>query len=111
MRKISILLTSAMFTVACMGSAAAQDTKAAPAAAASIPAVPKHGCKRPDKPAESANTATQRAFRRDVDGYRECLMSYGEDMRASAKSHMDAGNAAIQEFNDFVDTVQPKKDK
>ncbi len=109
MRKIVILLTAAFFVSALGLEALAQDAKAAPAATA--PVVPKHTCKRPTKPSENAETPVQRAFRRDMDGYRECLMSYGEDMRAAAKAHMDSGNAAIQEFNDFVDTVQPKKDK
>lgn len=103
MRKLVLLL----FVSTHLATALAQDTKSA--AASGTASVPKHSCKRPEKPADTADTATQRTFRREVDGYRECLMSYGEDMRAAAKAHMDAGNAAIKEFNDYVDQVQSKK--
>jgi hypothetical protein len=70
--------------------------------------VPKHGCVRPDAPAKFENDGQQKLFVKQMDGYRDCLMAYRNDMNKVAQAHIDAANAAIEEFNSFVNTINKK---
>jgi hypothetical protein len=105
------VLTSALFAAPL---AYAQDAKPAPAvpvaptpapAAASTEKpvdVPKHSCKRPENPGKLASDRQMSQFRKEIDGYRDCLTAYRENMNKTAKAYVEAANGAIQEFNDYV---------
>ncbi len=70
--------------------------------------VPKHGCVRPDAPAKFENDGQQKIFVKQMDGYRDCLMAYRNEMNKVAQAHIDAANAAIEEFNSYVNTINKK---
>ncbi len=70
--------------------------------------VPKHNCVRPDAPAKFENDGQQKIFVKQMDGYRDCLMAYRNDMNKVAQAHIDAANAAIEEFNSYVSSINKK---
>jgi pyruvoyl-dependent arginine decarboxylase (PvlArgDC) len=82
---------------------AATAEKAAAPVAATEKAIeaPKHGCKKPENPGKLASERQQATFRKEIDGYRDCLTAYREQMNKTAKV-VEAANGAIQEFNDYV---------
>lgn len=84
----------------------AQDTKPPEKVVAST--VPKHGCARPDAPAKFESDGQQKIFVKQMDGYRDCLMAYRNDMNKVAQAHIDAANGAIEEFNSFVNAINKK---
>lgn len=89
-------------------SAIAQDSKApATPAAASAPTL-KHSCKQPDRPNQFASEDQQKAFIKDVDAYRDCLMAFRSEMNTKAKAHVEAANKAIEEFNAFAESLRKK---
>jgi hypothetical protein len=70
--------------------------------------VPKHACVRPETPAKFENEGQQKIFVKQMDGYRDCLMAYRNDMNKIAQAHIDAANAAIEEFNHYVSSINKK---
>jgi hypothetical protein len=86
--------------------ASAQDTK--PPEKATAAAVPKHNCMRPDAPGKFESDGQQKLFVKQMDGYRDCLMAFRNDMNKLAQAHIDAANAAIDEFNSFVNMINKK---
>lgn len=98
------------------GAAFAQTPAAAPAPAKPpekaaekpTPGVPKHSCVRPDAPNQFNTDEQQKAFVKLMDGYRDCLMAYRNEMNKVAQAHIDAANGAIEEFNSFVRTINNK---
>lgn len=96
---------------------------AAPATAAPAtvpPAAAKHGCKQPEYPGRLAPERVFKEFNADMVTYKDCLQKYTADQRAQAQVYIDAGNAAVAEYNEFVasinkllekDTQDPKADK
>ena len=91
-------------------SAAAQ-TPATPAAAAPTPAaapvVPQHTCAKPDMPGP-ARTTTELQMKRFVDElnkYKACLQAYAASQQKLAEAAVAAGNAAIIEYNAFVEAA------
>jgi hypothetical protein len=70
--------------------------------------VPKHNCVRPEAPAKFDNDGQQKIFVKQMDGYRDCLMAYRNDMNKIAQAHIDAANAAIEEFNSYVSSINKK---
>ena len=110
-----------------MDNALAQD-KAAPAAAAAAPAaasatpdlpaipadvlakVEKHTCVTPVEPGKLSTNSAQKAFRNDLDTYRDCLIKYGETRQIVARAHIASANSAIAEYNDYVEKVKRDRD-
>ena len=116
------LIGSAAF----VGNAVAQD-KTAPAAAAApaaastapdLPAIPadvlakveKHTCVTPVEPGKLSTNSAQKAFRNDLDTYRDCLIKYGETRQIVARAHIASANSAIAEYNDYVEKVKRDRD-
>lgn len=100
-----IRLLSPVMLVAALN-AFAQDAKAPDKAAAA--SVPKHNCARPDAPAKFESDGQQKIFVKQMDGYRDCLMAYRNEMNKAAQAHIDAANGAIEEFNSFVNAINKK---
>ena len=131
MRKFSsyfitcMLLVNAAFALAQeTKSATAPPTPAAPASAPAPvtpteaaapavksphhPSVPKHTCKQPEAPGKLGSDNQQKNFVKDMDGYRDCLIAYRTEMNKLAKFHVDAANAAVEEFNDYAASLRKK---
>ena len=114
------LLLAGLLT-ALVSPALAQAPAAKPAApAAAPPAAAKHGCKQPEYPGRLAPERVFKEFNADMVTYKDCLQKYTADQRAQAQVYIDAGNAAVAEYNEFVasinkllekDTQDPKADK
>lgn len=114
------LLLAGLLT-ALVSPALAQAPAAKPAApAAAPPAAAKHGCKQPEYPGRLAPERVFKEFNADMVTYKDCLQKYTADQRAQAHVYIDAGNAAVAEYNEFVasinkllekDTQDPKADK
>ena len=92
--------------------AAAQDGKTpekAPATAVAVaPTVPKHNCTRPEVPMKFESDGQQKLFVKQMDGYRDCLMAYRNEMNKLAQAQIEAANGAIDEFNSFVSALNKK---
>lgn len=85
-----------------LGFAQAQDAKSNEAAPVKVP---KHNCAKPTQPDKLATDQQHKQFRRQVDDYRECLINYSGEMRRAAQAHIEAGNTAAQEYNEFIKVV------
>lgn len=67
--------------------------------------VPKHKCEPlPPLPGPRMmqDPSVGKNFKRDVDAYRACMKAYADERAAAAKAHTEAGNAAINEYNDAM---------
>ena len=70
----------------------------APAAAAAP--LPQHSCNKPgDYPGNLASDAQRRTWQKDFVAYIDCLKKFVEEQQALAKPHVDAANAAVNEYN------------
>ena len=45
-------------------------------------------------------------FQAELENYKKCMKAYADDRAASAKAHTDAGNAAINEYNETMKALQ-----
>lgn len=94
--------------------AQAPATPAAPAAA-----IPKPDCKKPgDHPGRLGSDSARRAWVRDANAYLECLKKYATEQQAigkplidQARPHVEAANAAIEEYNKAAATFKAEQDK
>ena len=71
--------------------------------------VPKPKCdNKPDYPGRLAMQSDNRrkVFDREVKAYKECMMAYIEDRKASIKAHDAAANAAVDEYNGLMKKIQ-----
>lgn len=76
---------------------AQQSAPAAPAAAA---APPKHACTKPGEyPGNLASDNQRKAWQKEFVAYIDCLKKFVEEQQALAKPHVEAANAAINEYN------------
>lgn len=71
--------------------------------------VPKHKCDpKPQLPGarmmQEGNTAKN--FQREVDAYRACMKAYADERAAAVKAHTEAGNSAINEYNETMKALQ-----
>ncbi len=104
MKTILILLLS---TLVCV-SAFAQDAKptvasaTAPVTTTSMALMPKHQCVSPEAPGRLASVNRQKSFNKEVDAYKNCLMQFREERNKIARTNVEAGNAAVEEFNSFI---------
>jgi len=107
---ICFTISTACLVFVC--NAAAQDSKltaAPPAVTTAVANLPKHSCTQPEPISKLASDRQQKQFTKEVDAYRDCLMGYEKEMRARAIQNRDAANAAVQEFNDFANSLMPQK--
>ena len=67
--------------------------------------VPKHKCEpKPTLPGQRMmeEPNVRKNFQRDVDVYRACMKTYADERAAVAKANTEAGNAAINEYNETM---------
>ena len=73
------------------------------------PEVPKHKCDpKPQAPMRALlnDNATRKKFQREMDEYKNCMKAYADERNAAARAHSEAGNAAINEYNDTMKALQ-----
>ena len=69
---------------------------------------PKHKCAQPAALDKVSSDTQQKNFVKEVDAYRDCLIAFRNDMNKLAKANVDAGNAAVEEFNAYVASLNKK---
>jgi hypothetical protein len=73
------------------------------------PEIPKHKCEpKPVLPGPRMmqEPNVRKNFQKEVDSYKNCMKAYADERAAAAKAHTDAGNAAINEYNDTMKALQ-----
>lgn len=96
-------------TPAAPAAAVASSAPAAPAVKPPHhPSVPKHTCKQPEAPGGLASDNQQKNFVKEMDSYRDCLIAYRGEMNKLAQHHVNAANAAVEEFNDYAASLRKK---
>lgn len=73
------------------------------------PEVPKHKCEpKPQLPMRAVmnDNAVRKKFQREIDEYKSCMKAYADERAAVAKAHTQAGNAAIDEYNETMKALQ-----
>ena len=84
----------------------------APAPAAAAAPVPKHSCVKPGEyPGNLASDAQRRTWQKEFVGYIDCLKKFVEEQQALAKPHVDAANAAVNEYNAGVKDYNAQVEK
>ena len=94
------LAAAAVFAGAC---ALAHAQHAAP------PEVPRHKCEpKPQLPGPRmmSDEGVRKRFQREIDAYKSCMKAYADERAAAARAHTEAGNAAINEYNETMKALQ-----
>ena len=102
MKILHIAATIAPFGI---GAALAQATPAAPAS----PEVAKHTCEpKPAYPGVKAmkSDVEVKAFETQMKNYKDCIVAYIAQRKASAKAHEAADNAAAREYNETMAKIR-----
>ena len=82
-----------------------------PAAAATL-ARPAHNCVRPGpQPGRLASTSQIKNYNAEVKAYQDCLQIFVKAQADLVKLHSEVGNAAVNEYNDFVTETKSKKEE
>ena len=79
-------------------------------AAAQQPAeIPKHKCEpKPVLPGPRMmqEPNVRKNFQKEVETYKNCMKAYADERAAIGKANLDAGNAAIDEYNNNMKALQ-----
>ena len=81
----------------------------APAAAAQAAGVPVHKCEpKPVYPGVKAlgSEAEVKAFEGQIKSYKECILAYISERRATSRAHEAAANAAADEHNALMEKIR-----
>jgi hypothetical protein len=83
----------------------------APAAPAEV-VVPRHACAKPgDFPGNLASDTQRRTWQREYLAYQDCMKKYIAEQKAVAEPYVKAYNAAIDEYNETVKTLNEQIEK
>jgi hypothetical protein len=52
------------------------------------------------------DNATRKKLQREIDQYKACMKGYSDERAAVARAHTEAGNAAINEYNETMKALQ-----
>jgi hypothetical protein len=97
------------FTIAAAALLAGASALAGAQQPAAAPEVPRHKCEpKPVLPGQRmmADESVRKRFQRDLEAYKTCMKAFADERAAAAKAHTDAGNAAINEYNDTMKALQ-----
>lgn len=82
-----------------------------PAAAATLTR-PVHSCAKPgQQPGRLAWTSQIKNYNAEVKAYQDCLQIFVKAQADLVKLHSEVGNAAVNEYNDFVTEMKSKKEE
>lgn len=104
-----IVLATSLAAI-CMA-AAAQTSDTPPAKKVEIA---KHNCgMAPDFPGAAGMQAEmkRRGFERDLKTYKDCMIAYIEERKATATASMDAANAAINDYNAAMKRLNEEQER
>ncbi len=87
---------------------AAADLAALPADV--VAKVEKHDCKTPVEPGKFGSNSAQKAFRNDLDTFRDCLSKFAETRQIVARAHIASANAAVAEYNEYVEKIRKDRE-
>jgi hypothetical protein len=84
-----------------------------------VPPPQKHSCEHPgDHPGRLASDQARRGWNKAATAFLECLKKFVRDQEAAArpyndaaKVHIDAGNAAVVEYNESAKSFTEQQDK
>ena len=97
--------TLAIATTLSIATAAVAQTP--PAAAPATSVVAKHTCAQPAMPGSSKTTTDiqMKRFVDELNKYKACLQAYAGEQQKFAEAAVASGNAAIMEYNTFVEAA------
>ena len=73
---------------------------------------PAHNCVKPGQlPGRLASTNQIKNYNAEVKAYQDCLQTFVKTQSELVKLHSEVGNAAVNEFNDFVTEMKSKKEE
>jgi hypothetical protein len=93
-------LIAALIAAAAIPAFAADEAATKPAAAPV-----KHSCEQPEFPGRLADQAKFDRFNKKYKAYGECMRKFIDEQAAISNAAAAAGNAAINEYNSFVKSV------
>ena len=108
-KRMKRIVLMAICAVPVLGLAQGAQPAAAPA--------PKHKCEKPEYPGRLAPDRRIKQFNADLNSFKECLQKFAAEQKAVSQVHVDAANAAISEYNDYITELNklfdrdPKDDK
>jgi hypothetical protein len=108
-------LSLVLLVAAAYASAASAQTPAPAAPAPAAGPIPKHSCPKPEFPSNLASENQKNAWRKDFIAYVDCIKKFVTDEQALAKPHLEAANAAVEDYNaavrEYNDTIEKSKAK
>ena len=107
---INRVLLFALSSVASI--AFAQSPPSTSPAAATALVRPAHNCVKPgQQPGRLASTNQIKNYNAEVKAYQDCLQTFVKAQSELVKLHSEVGNAAVNEYNDFVTEMKRKKEE
>ncbi|MFT3803363.1 MAG: hypothetical protein QM766_19390 [Burkholderiaceae bacterium] len=103
------LTLAALAVLAPIAAAQAQTQAQTQAAESTQEPMPAHKCEAPLIPPQITSQVVADQIRGQVDAYKQCIQDFATAQQALADRHNKAANAAIAEFNQFVQTKLPAK--
>jgi len=83
-----------------------------PAASTPVAESPKHNCTKPaEYPGRLASETQRRTWQKELVGYTDCLKKFITDQKAIAEPHVNAYNAAVDEYNQSVKAFNDQIEK
>jgi len=108
--KHSSLIAAVVAATAAIASHAFAQTPAPAAApkptATSTVSYPAPTCVGPKYPGKSRTDEEVEAFNRDFKNYGDCMKKYVDDARATSTAAIEAGNKAVDDYNDYTADVK-----
>ena len=73
---------------------------------------PAHNCVKPgQQPGRLASANQIKNYNAEVKAYQDCLQTFVKVQSELVKLHSEVGNAAVNEYNDFVTEMKLKKEE
>ena len=107
LNRVLMVMSASFFALAF----AQSPTSPSPAAAATLTR-PAHNCVKPGpQPGRLASTSQIKNYNAEVKAYQDCLQIFVKAQADLVKLHSEVGNAAVNEYNDFVTEMKLKKEE
>ena len=115
MRTIPLLnrVLMVMSSSVCALAFAQSPTSPSPSPAAAVALTrPAHNCVKPgQQPGRLASANQIKNYNAEVKAYQDCLQTFVKVQSELVKLHSEVGNAAVNEYNDFVTEMKLKKEE
>ena len=67
---------------------------------------PSASCSKPSKPYEFTSQWQLDSFKRDIEAYERCIDRFVAEQREAAKTHAEAANDAVRDYNSFAGSLR-----